>query len=62
MIVQTPDYDLIFPELDKPIGIKCNTCNRTSYNSNDVNYKYCGYCHKFHKTTRGKYDEHNQPR
>jgi hypothetical protein len=25
----------------------CRACGRTSYNENDVKYKYCGYCHHF---------------
>jgi ribosomal protein L37E len=29
-------------------GIKCLTCGLTSWNHNDVQYKYCGNCHKFH--------------
>jgi hypothetical protein len=29
-------------------GIKCLLCNRTSWNPNDVENKYCGNCHLFH--------------
>lgn len=25
--------------------IKCLKCRLTSYNPNDVEYRYCGYCH-----------------
>lgn len=32
----------------KQQGIKCLTCNLTSYNTNDIRYRYCGYCHVFH--------------
>jgi len=31
-----------------PIGIRCLTCGRTSYNRNDVEQRYCGNCHRFH--------------
>lgn len=30
-------------------GIKCNTCYRVSYNRNDIERLFCGYCMKFHK-------------
>lgn len=30
-------------------GIKCLTCNRTSYNTKDIDELYCGYCNRFHK-------------
>lgn len=28
--------------------ITCLTCNKTSYSIDDVKYRYCGYCKKFH--------------
>jgi len=28
--------------------IKCLTCNKKSFNRNDVEYRYCGYCKEFH--------------
>lgn len=28
--------------------IQCLTCGMKSYNENDIKYKYCGKCHKFH--------------
>jgi hypothetical protein len=31
-----------------PDRITCLTCNRTSYNSNDVANLFCGFCEKFH--------------
>ena len=31
------------------LKITCLTCGRTSYHPKDVENKYCGYCHKFHK-------------
>jgi hypothetical protein len=35
--------------IDKnPDRITCLTCNKTSYNINDVNNLYCGHCQKFH--------------
>lgn len=30
-------------------SITCLGCNMTSYNVQDVTYKYCGNCHSFHE-------------
>lgn len=30
-------------------SITCMTCGKTSYNSNDIEKRYCGFCNKFHK-------------
>lgn len=30
------------------LSITCKTCQRTSYNLNDVRLRYCGFCHEFH--------------
>ena len=30
-------------------SITCLLCHHTSYNSNDVAQRYCGYCHLFHE-------------
>ena len=30
-------------------SITCNTCKQTSHNINDVEKRYCGFCHKFHE-------------
>jgi len=35
-------------EKDGQVGIKCRFCGKISWNENDVKFKYCGYCHKFH--------------
>lgn len=29
--------------------IECSTCGRRSYNVNDIEHRYCGYCHIFHE-------------
>lgn len=29
-------------------AIKCLVCGMTSYNSNDVEQRYCGRCHRYH--------------
>lgn len=29
-------------------SIRCLRCGRTSYNPDDVQYRYCGCCHRFH--------------
>ena len=31
------------------IAITCNKCGMTSYNRNDVEQRYCGNCHEFHR-------------
>jgi ribosomal protein L37E len=28
--------------------ILCHHCHRRSYNVNDVEARYCGFCHQFH--------------
>ena len=30
-------------------SITCLRCGMTSYNPNDILYRYCGNCHKFHE-------------
>ncbi len=30
---------------------QCPDCGRLSYNENDIDYAYCGNCHKFHEVT-----------
>ena len=30
-------------------GIKCRKCGLTSWNSNDVKYKFCACCNKYHE-------------
>jgi hypothetical protein len=29
-------------------SITCFICGLTSWNPNDVRYRYCGHCHRFH--------------
>ena len=29
-------------------GIECLICGRVSWNHNDVEKRYCGWCHQFH--------------
>lgn len=31
------------------LRITCLRCNKTSYHPKDVENKYCGYCHEFHR-------------
>ncbi len=40
-------YQLVKHKTGQP-GIKCLDCGWTSYNHNDVAYRYCGHCDKFH--------------
>lgn len=30
-------------------AITCHKCDRISYNKNDVENRYCGFCHVFHE-------------
>lgn len=30
-------------------GIECLGCGKLSYNPNDIKYRYCGYCNRFHE-------------
>lgn len=31
-------------------GIRCTTCNHTSYHPEDIRHRYCGYCRSYHET------------
>jgi hypothetical protein len=31
-----------------PVSIRCNKCKQKSYNPDDIENKYCGWCHEFH--------------
>ena len=33
-------------------SITCLRCNMTSYNVNDIMYRFCGHCHAFHEDAR----------
>lgn len=41
-------YEIIY-EFGKPKAIKCNVCDMTSHNPNDILHKYCGNCEMFHE-------------
>lgn len=30
-------------------AIRCNTCSKISWNTNDVLHRYCGHCRRFHE-------------
>lgn len=30
-------------------AIWCRRCGRTSWNPNDVKFRYCGWCHRWHE-------------
>lgn len=34
---------------EKQRGIFCFSCKKASYNANDIENRYCGFCHKFHE-------------
>ncbi len=36
-------------------AIKCMTCNRMSFNQNDIVNLYCGFCHSFHELINEAY-------
>jgi len=44
-------YDLVIKETRAQVvvGIRCQTCQRVSYNPYDINERYCGHCQKFHE-------------
>jgi len=53
-------YDLIVRPVDSRapgeghrtrlhLGIRCHTCNLTSFHPKDVEERYCGCCHRFHE-------------
>lgn len=42
-----PIYEIFYSDDGKRESIKCLRCGRTSHNLNDVNNRYCGYCHAF---------------
>ena len=31
-----------------PVAITCHRCGCTSYNHQDIEYRYCARCHRFH--------------
>lgn len=43
------DYPITYIlDLNGP-SITCKRCNRTSFNREDFNNRYCGFCHVFHE-------------
>jgi hypothetical protein len=44
------DHEIIVKDGLK--AIKCLRCQKTSYNPNDVEQLYCGYCQAFHRRRR----------
>jgi len=32
-----------------PASIECPTCHRVSYHPQDIENRYCGWCHAFHE-------------
>lgn len=44
-------YDLIYVDTGGRfvLGIRCQTCRRVSFNTNDITERYCGACHVFHE-------------
>ena len=49
--------DWVMPEGSPSImrggSITCPHCHMTSYNPNDIEQGYCGFCHKFHDGRKG---------
>lgn len=41
-------YVFVVSERMHQKGIKCLTCNRTSYHPEDIKNLFCGFCNKFH--------------
>lgn len=42
---------LIYEDPDGMTVILCGACKRISYSKGDIDFRYCGFCHKFHKET-----------
>jgi len=41
-LVTTTAAGIVYP------GIECLICGRTSWNRHDIEFRYCGACHRFH--------------
>jgi len=41
-------YNLVRHEPTKSAGIACLRCGKVSYNPQDIENRYCGFCHQFH--------------
>lgn len=46
VILATPAYEILWNRSEQ-LAIRCKTCGMISYNEQDREQKYCGYCHKF---------------
>lgn len=46
--VITDGYVRVHDPTTFQVYIKCGRCRRKSFNPNDVEYLYCGYCKAFH--------------
>src|SRR5712691_10791135 len=46
-------YDLVVRDGRRRVGIRCARCKAVSYNDNDIEQRYCGYCHRFHGVHAG---------
>lgn len=43
-----PDlFELKHDQTGNEVAITCKLCERTSYNENDIFWRYCGNCHLF---------------
>jgi hypothetical protein len=49
MIDETPSTYLLGTDQMEFPWIKCLLCGMTSYNSRDIEKRYCGNCHRFHE-------------
>ena len=38
-------------------AILCLVCRQMSYNPNDIEHKYCGFCHQFHSDLEAMFSE-----
>lgn len=49
-------YDLVINQETGRLvlGIRCHTCERTSYHPKDVRERYCGACKRFHDDGPGQ--------
>lgn len=48
IFIRERDYIIGKTEREHQQYIKCLDCERTSYNENDIKYRFCGHCKKYH--------------
>ena len=47
-VVEPGETFTVYREQDGRLSIRCWVCLRHSFNPNDAEHRYCGFCHRFH--------------